>query len=51
MANRANGFSEVRVALRLALLTVFRVVLELFVVEEDLFTRCKHELGTADDAR
>lgn len=39
--------SHVGGALRLAVLTAFRLVLELFVVEEELFTGGKYEVITA----
>ena len=45
-----SRLSETMVALRLALLAVFRVVLKLFVVKELLLTRRKHKLGSAVDA-
>jgi hypothetical protein len=37
-------------ALRLALFAALGVVLELFVVEEDLLAGCENELGAAVDA-
>jgi hypothetical protein len=37
-------------ALRLALLAALGVVLELFIVEEDLLARRKNKLGAAVDA-
>jgi hypothetical protein len=45
---RANSLRSLG-ALGLALLAVLGVVFELFVVEEDLFARCKNELGSAVD--
>jgi hypothetical protein len=51
MANRTNWVPESKIAPRLATLAVFRVVLKLFVVKEDLLTRCKHKPGSTVDAR
>jgi hypothetical protein len=35
----------------IALFAMFRIVRKLFVVEEELLTRCKHKTGSAVDAR
>jgi hypothetical protein len=50
MANRANWLPESKNALRSALLATLRVVLELFVVKQDLLARCKHKLGSTVNA-
>jgi hypothetical protein len=50
MANRTNWVPESKIALRLALLTAFRVVLKLLVVKEKLLTSRKHKLGSTVDA-
>jgi hypothetical protein len=47
VANPTNWLPESKIALRRALLAVFRVVLKLFVVKEDLLARRKHKLGSA----
>src|ERR1039458_9435365 len=46
-ANWANWIPESKIALRLALLAVFRVVCKLFVVKEKLLTSRKHKRGPA----